>query len=131
MQAVTGGVVFKIERVSNNRLDIEMSGKLDSEGMAQALDELVEKSAGIENGKMLYDVIDYQLPTLGAITLEFKRMPKMFDLIKRFRRAAVLSDKTWLKTISELEGKLMPGLEIKAFDREERAAAEQWLETNS
>jgi hypothetical protein len=58
-------------------------------------------------------------------------MPKMFDLIKRFRRAAVLSDKTWLKTISELEGKLMPGLEIKAFDREERAAAEQWLETNS
>jgi hypothetical protein len=69
MQAVTGGVVFKIERVSNNRLDIEMSGKLDSEGMAQALDELVEKSAGIENGKMLYDVIDYQLPTLGAITL--------------------------------------------------------------
>jgi len=121
--------MFKIERVSENRLDIEMSGKLDSEGMAAALDELVEKSEGIENGKMLYDVIDYQLPTLGAISLEFKRMPKMFGLIKRFRWAAVLSDKTWLKTISELEGKLMPGLEIKAFDRNERAAAELWLES--
>jgi hypothetical protein len=120
--------MFKIERVSENRLDIEMSGKLDSEGMAAALDELVEKSEGIENGKMLYDVIDYQLPTLGAITLEFKRIPKMFGLIKRFRWAAVLSDKTWLKTISELEGKLMPGLEIKAFDRNKRAAAELWLE---
>jgi hypothetical protein len=121
--------MFQIERVSENRLDIEMSGKLDSEGMAAALDELVEKSEGIENGKMLYDVIDYQLPTLGAITLEFKRLPKMFGLIKRFRWAAVLSDKTWLKTISELEGKLMPGLEIKTFDRNERAAAELWLES--
>jgi hypothetical protein len=123
--------MVKIERVSENRLDIVMSGKLDSEGMAKALDELVEKSEGIKNGKMLYDVIEYKLPTMGAITLEFKRLPKMFDLIKRFRRAAVLSDKTWLKTISELEGKLMPGLEIKAFDREERAAAEKWLESES
>ncbi len=123
--------MIKIERVSENRLDIEMSGKLDSEGMAKALDELVEKSEGIENGKMLYDVIEYKLPTIDAIILEFKRMPKMFDFIKRFRRAAVLSDKTWLKTISELEGKLMPDLEIKAFDREERAAAEQWLKSKS
>jgi hypothetical protein len=121
--------MFKIERVSEDRLDIEMSGKLDSEAMAKALDELVDKSGGIENGKMLYDVIDYQLPTLGAITLEFKRMPKMFGLINRFRWAAVLSDKIWLKTISELEGKLMPGLEIKAFDRNKRAAAELWLES--
>ena len=121
--------MIKIERVSENRLDIEMSGKLDSEGMAIVLDELVEKSEGIENGKMLYDVIEYKLPTIGAITLEFKRLPKMFDFIKRFRRAAVLSDKTWLKTISELEGKPIPGLEIKAFDREQRAAAEQWLES--
>ena len=123
--------MFKIERYSKDRSDIEMSGKLDSEGMAKALDELVEKSEGIENGKMLYDVIDYQLPTFGAITLELKRMPKMFGLIRRFSRAAVLSDKTWLKTISELEGKLIPGLEIKAFDREERAAAELWLESNT
>lgn len=123
--------MIKIERVSENRLDIEMSGKLDSEGMAKALDELVEKSEGIENGKMLYDVIEYKLPTIDAIILEFKRMPKMFDFINRFRRAAVLSDKTWLKTISELEGKLMPGLYIKAFAREERAAAEQWLESES
>ena len=131
MGELTGGVMIKIERVSENRLDIEMSGKLDSEGMVKALDELVEKSEGIENGKMLYDVIEYKLPTIDAIILEFKRLPKMFDFIKRFRRAAVLSDKTWLKTISELEGKLMPGLEIKAFDREERAAAELWLESES
>lgn len=121
--------MFKIERVGEERLDIEMSGKLDSAGMARVLDELVKKSEGIENGTMLYDVIDYQLPSLGAITLELSRLPEMLALIKRFRRAAVLSDKAWLKTISELKGRLLPMLEIKAFGREERAAALQWLES--
>lgn len=119
--------MFKVERVGEDRLEIEMSGRLDSAGMAQALDELIAKSEGIGNGKMLYDVIDFQLPSLGAITLELSRMPEMFGFIKRFRRAALLSDKTWLKKISELEGKLMPMLEIRGFGREERAAALEWL----
>lgn len=119
--------MVKIKRVGEDRLDIEMSGKLDTEMMAKVLDELVEKSECIENGKILYDVIDYQLPSLGAIILEFARLPQMLGLMKRFRRAAVLSDKAWLKTISELEGKLIPNLEIKAFDRDERAAALEWL----
>lgn len=65
--------MFKIERAAQTRLDIEMSGKLDSAGMARALDELVEKSEGIENGEMLYDVIDYYLPTLGAIEARRRR----------------------------------------------------------
>ena len=49
--------------------------------------------------------------------------------LKRYHRAAVLSDKTWLRTICEFEGKLMPNLKIKAFGREERAAALQWMES--
>jgi hypothetical protein len=38
-----------------------------------------------------------------------------------------LSDKTWLKKASELEGILIPGLEIKAFDRDQKSEAEAWL----
>ena len=119
--------MFKITRVSENRLDIEMSGKLDTRQMEKALDELVENAEGIENGRMLYDVVDYHLPSLGAIGLEFSRLPSMLRLVNRFDRAAVLTDKSWLKTISEIEGALYPGLEIKAFRREDRADAEAWL----
>jgi hypothetical protein len=43
----------------------------------------------------------------------------------------VLSNKAWLKTISEIEGRLMPGLEIKAFSREEKSEAEAWLENET
>ena len=110
-----------------NRLDIELSGKLDTDEMKIALDELVSKSQNIENGKMLYDVIDFHFPSLGAIAIEFSRLPSMFGLIKKFDRAAVLTDKTWLKKVSEFEGALFPGLEIKAFNRDQKAEAEAWL----
>jgi hypothetical protein len=119
--------MFKVIENGTNRLDIEMSGRLDSESMKIALDELVSKSENIENGKMLYVIIDYQLPTLSAIGIEFSRLPSMLGLMKKFSRAAILTDKTWLKMISEFEGVLFPGLEIKAFKMDQKAEAEAWL----
>jgi hypothetical protein len=119
--------MFKINQNGENRLDIELGGKLNAEQMRIALDELVEKSKNIEKGKMLYDVINFHLPSLEAIAIEFSRLPSMFGLLKKFDRAAVLTDKTWLKKVSEFEGAFFPGLEIKAFDRDQKEEAEAWL----
>lgn len=119
--------MIKVTKRGSHRLDIEMSGKLDTAQMRTALDELVSKSGTVENGKMLYDVIDYHLPSPGAIMLELSRFPEMIGLMKKFDRAAVLTDKTWLKKVSELEGFFFPWLEIKAFDRDRRQEAEAWL----
>jgi hypothetical protein len=119
--------MLKVMRHSNHRLHIILSGKLDADEMRVALDELESKSKGFENGQMPYEVIDFQLPTAGAIAVEFSRLPAMPGLMKKFSRAAVLTDKTWLKKVSEFEGMLYPGLEIKAFDRNQKAQAEAWL----
>jgi hypothetical protein len=122
-----GGLMFKVIPNGKNRLDIELSGKLTTEDMKIALDELVIKSKNIENGKMLYEIIDFNLPSLGAIAIEFSRLPAMLGLIKKFDRVAVLTDKPWLKTVSEIEGAFFPGLEIKAFNRDQKTVAEAWL----
>jgi hypothetical protein len=122
-----GVLMFKVIRKGTNRLDIELSGTLNAEEMKIALDELVVKSKDIQNGKMLYEVIDFHLPSLSAIAIEFSRLPSMLGLLKKFDRAAVLADKTWLKKVSELEGVLYPSLEIRAFDRNQKEEAEAWL----
>ena len=119
--------MYKVKRTGENRLDIEMSGKLSSDEMKVTLSELVAKSEGIENGVMLYDVIDFHLPSLAAIGVELSRLPSMLGFAKKFRRAAVLTDKAWLRKMSEVEGFLYPGLEVKAFGREQTAEAENWL----
>ena len=118
-----------VKIISNgiNRLDLELSGKLNTEEMKIALDELESKSKNIENGKMLYEIKDFHLPSLGAIAVEFSRLPSLFGLMKKFNRAAVLTDKTWLKKVSEFEGRLFPGLEIKAFGSDQKEEAEAWL----
>jgi len=123
----TGVSMFKVTPNGPDRLDIALSGKLDTDAMRMALDDLETHSKNIENGKMLYDVVDFHMPTFGAIRLEFSRLPVMFGLMKKFDRAAILTDKAWLKKVSELEGMLYPGVEIKAFDRDQRADAEAWL----
>ncbi|HOP46100.1 MAG TPA: STAS/SEC14 domain-containing protein [Desulfobacteraceae bacterium] len=119
--------MFKITKNGVNRLDIEFGGKINAEEMKIALDELISKSKDIEKGKMLYDIVDYHLPSLKAIAIEFSRLPAMLGFLKKFDRAVILSDKTWLKKIGELEGALFPGLEIKSFSRDQKAEAEAWL----
>jgi hypothetical protein len=47
----------------------------------------------------------------------------MPGLMKKFKRVAVSTDKVWLKKVSEFEGSLFPGLEIRGFDRGQKAEA--------
>ncbi len=119
--------MFRVIPNGPNRIDIEFSGKLDSDEMRTALDELIGKSKNVEHGRMLYRIEDFELPTLGAIGVELSRLPELFRLIGKFDRAAVLASKKWIQTVSEIEGALIPGLKIKAFDLDEEAAAEAWL----
>lgn len=119
--------MFEVTQSIENRLDIKVKGQLDSKTMKEVLESMISKSEKIENGKMLFMTDDYQFPTLGAIAIELSYLPSIFRLIKIFDRVAVLTDKTWLKKVSEFEGSLFPSLEIKAFNLDQKKDAEDWL----
>lgn len=119
--------MFKVVKNGSNRLDIDFGGKLDSDEMKAALDELFSSAKGIEHGRMLYRISDFDFPTLSAIGVELSRLPEAFRFIKKFDRAAVLADKKWVKKASEIEGAFIPGLKIKAFNLDQEAEAERWL----
>lgn len=123
--------MLKVISNGPNRVDLELSGKLDSDEMRAALDELLEKSKDVDNGKMLYRIVDFELPTLGAIGVEMSRLPELFRLMKKFDRVAVLTEKKWIQKASEFEGALIPGLEIKAFGLDDETEAEAWLANNA
>lgn len=120
--------MLSVSKPSANRVDIELSGALDAEAMRAALDHLIEKSEGITQGKMLYRISDFEMPTLGAMAAEFHRMPKLFSLTSHFDKCAVLSDTAWIRTAAEIEGTVIPSLVIKSFALADSKAAEAWLE---
>jgi hypothetical protein len=119
--------MFQVKRQGDNRLDVDFAGKLDSAEMRTALDELERQAEGIEHGRMLYRIGEFKLPTLGAMGVEMSRLPRMIRFARRFERMAVVADKQWLRTASEIEGALIPGLTIKAFAKDQETSAEAWL----
>lgn len=119
--------MMKVTKPAPDRVDIDLEGALDSDTMRQGLDDLLALSADVNRGRMLYTISGFALPTMGALGVEFGYMPKLFSLLGRFERCAVCSDTAWLRTAAEVEGKLIPGLEIKSFGMEEKDAAEAWL----
>jgi len=120
--------MLKVSKPASDRLDIELSGSLDADAMATALDELLEKSEGIANGVMLYKISGFEIPTLGALAVEFQRMPKLLSLVGKFDKCAVLCDTPWIRTAAEIEGAVIPTLSIKSFELSNIQAAEAWLQ---
>lgn len=120
--------MFLITRKGPNRLDIDVSGKLDHAEMKRLLDELIAKSTDIEHGRMLYRINDFDFPTFRAIAVEISYIPELFRLIRKFDRAAVVSDTDWIRKAGEIEGAMIPGLKIKAFDDDDESDAVAWLE---
>ncbi|MEM7461886.1 MAG: STAS/SEC14 domain-containing protein [Pseudomonadota bacterium] len=119
--------MLKITKPSPNRVDLELNGPLDSESMASGLDELIEKSEDVKHGRMLYTITDFSMPSFGAIGVEMQRLPKLFGLLGKFDRCAVICDESWLRTAAEIEGRLFPGIDIKSFQTNELEEAEKWL----
>ncbi|PQJ27251.1 STAS/SEC14 domain-containing protein [Rubritalea profundi] len=119
--------MFSLKITGKNRVDMEFSGKIDSAGMRQVLDEFEDKLEGMDNVRMLYRIENFQMPTFGAMMVKMGELPSLLKLMKRFDKIAILADKTWIQKVADLEGCLFPGLDIKGFDLDRGDDAEAWL----
>ncbi len=119
--------MLKITKKSDHRVDIELNGSIDADAMRDGLDKMLAASEDVKHGVMLYTISEFSLPTLGAIAVEMSRVPKLFGLLGKFDRCAVLTDSKWLGVAAEVEGALFPGIEIKSFALDDQEPAEAWL----
>jgi len=98
--------MLTITKPQSNRVDLEFAGGIDANIMTK----------------------DFELPTFGALGVEFSKLPKLFGLLGKIDKCAVLSDHSWIRTVAEIEGALIPNLKIKSFHLEDQKDAEAWLE---
>ncbi|MFT6169087.1 MAG: hypothetical protein ACJAR9_001203 [Celeribacter sp.] len=119
--------MLTVTKPSPSRVNIELTGALDADAMRIGLDKLIDLSEGVEHGQMFYEISDFSLPTLGAFGVEMSRLPKLFGLLGKFDKCAVICDTAWLRKAAVVEGALFPGLDIKSYEPSEVAQAEAWL----
>ncbi len=120
--------MMNISKVISDRVEVEFSGKIDGEQMTKVIDDMFAAIADMENGLLMYHIGELEMPTVGAIAVELKNLPKIFRLAHKIDRIAVVCDQGWIQTATEIEGKIIPGLEMKSFDLDKENAAIEWLE---
>ncbi|MCO4849036.1 MAG: STAS/SEC14 domain-containing protein [Yoonia sp.] len=119
--------MFTVTRVSDNRINLDIQGKIDATQMASGLSKLFTLSEGFQKGVMLYRIEGFKWPAFDAVMAEALRIPQLIGLLSRFGKIALISDKAWIRRFAEIEGALIPRLKIKAFKADKTDAAEAWL----
>ncbi|MCB1386757.1 MAG: STAS/SEC14 domain-containing protein [Nitratireductor sp.] len=119
--------MLEIRQESDTLFAIDFDGKITAAEMERELDKLIALTADVKNGRLIYHVGQFELPELGAMMVEMRKLPQLFSLLRRFDRAAVLADAPWLRAMAEWEGVLIPGFEIKSFARKDEKQAREWL----
>ena len=119
--------MLKIEREKDGLFVIEVTGKIDAGEMEEGLDKFIGMTGEIEGGRLLYRITDFELPTIGAMVVELRKSPDLFSLIRRFQKAAVISDAAWIRSFAQWEGMLIPGFDIKSYLPHHEEEARSWL----
>ena len=96
--------MFTVTRVSDSRINLTIKGKITGPEMASGLTELLALSEGFEKGVMLYRIEGFKWPAFNALMAEAIRIPKLFGLLKRFGKIALVSDKAWVRRAAAIEG---------------------------
>ena len=119
--------MYTVSKPGPNRVDIAIRGSLDKEAVEGMIDQLIAQSETVSGGRMLYWITEVSMPGIGAWAVEFRRLPQLFALIRKFDRIAIISDAGWIRRGAEIEGALIPGLAIRGFAPEATDDAEAWL----
>ena len=83
--------------------------------------------ADMEHGLLMYRIGELEMLTIGAIVLELKNLPKIFRLVQKIDRIAVVFSR--LDTNGYRDRRQTHSrLGMKSFDLDRESAAIEWLE---
>ena len=76
---------------------------------------------------LVVEVDNLRFMTLTALLKDVGYGLTQLSDLERYYRAAVVTDQAWIEHIAHLEERLFKAVEIRAFSRQERAAAMAWV----
>jgi hypothetical protein len=117
-------IVFKDENV----LAFRWEGQFDENAFENAMDEFLPVFRDRHHSNIYIEVVDIEGMDANAVWQDLKFSAGNFnDLIKKIGKVAVVTDSSWLKNLAETSYKLIPGIELKAFNFDESKVAKEWV----
>ncbi|MGI6852748.1 STAS/SEC14 domain-containing protein [Mesorhizobium sp. 1B3] len=76
---------------------------------------------------VLADLTNFKDMTGGALRRDLQYGLSKLGEFHRFRRAAVISDKQWIRAATDIADALFPQIEARVFPEDEKADAMEWV----
>lgn len=119
--------MLEVQQNPGGWIDLSIAGKIDPTEMRDGLDAFFSATDGQDAIKCLYRIRDVGLPNLVAIAIKLRRLPRLFGVIKRLDKIAVVANQTWVRRMAKIENVVIPRGTIRAFDPIDEPRAIEWL----
>lgn len=119
--------MLTITPISPRAIEIVASGHFDRDDTRTALNRMTAILDDMPNLDILVDVQGSPSIALSAVTEELRHLPLVLRMIRQIERVAIVADAPWVRTVSRIEGALIPGVHYEAYARADAAHAREWL----
>ncbi|MGK6316852.1 STAS/SEC14 domain-containing protein [Neorhizobium sp. DT-125] len=104
-----------------------VTGTVTADDYDKVIPTIEEKLSGYEDIAVLTDLTGFEDMTADALKRDLQYGLSKLGEFHRFKRAAVISDKQWIKAAMDMTGTLFPQIEARVFPEEEKAQAMDWV----
>ncbi|MGM0914380.1 MAG: STAS/SEC14 domain-containing protein [Pseudomonadota bacterium] len=105
---------------------IKAGGMVTGQELQRAIDAIEAAKRSHPLVSLVIIIDDLRWMTLGALLKDVGYGLTQLGDLKRYHRAAVVTDQAWLKHVAHLEERLFSAVEIHTFARRDHAAAMGW-----
>lgn len=121
--------MIEVLNAPENVAAFRVSGTFDVADYKELERTLEAKLAARERIGVYLDASDFERMTLPALRERFRFGFKHWKDRERFARAALVTDKRWLSSLTRVTNRLVPKVEARAFPAKDSDAALRWVAT--
>ncbi|WP_046864804.1 STAS/SEC14 domain-containing protein [Microvirga massiliensis] len=104
---------------------MRVTGRVDEADIERGIGAIEAALAHRETVSLLAEV-DMSGMTAGAIAKDLSYSLGRLRDLHRFPRVAIVTSQEWLRTLAEVQNRILPRIEVRAFAPSERDAAMEW-----
>lgn len=106
---------------------IKVGGVVTAHELQQAIDAIEAAKRDHPRVSLLAELDDLRWMTFTALLKDLGYSLTQLGDLGHYHRAAVITDKQWIKHVAQLEDRLFKAMEIRTFPHREHAAAMRWI----
>jgi hypothetical protein len=119
--------VIEVISAPGNIAAFRVAGTVTAEDYDKIIPAIEEKLNEHEEIGILADLTDLEDMTGDALRRDLQYGLSKLGELHRFQRAAVVSEKQWIKAATEMTGALFPQIEARVFPADEKTQALEWV----